>query len=416
MPTIGDLHYFYDDGYYILIDNGARANTVFSPEQQAFIYDLVVHKHLLENQVAQMHWAWADKYFGLTANLIKLIVQYIENGLRDSAPDTTMRAHWLMVTQPTGDPYTLAPPAQLKQKLPKLQDCDLDPNQGSLETTVLKFKRITEIAPMEFQRIAPQSAYLAPPAGVPQSDYLDPPREVALPQGRPPQIRRSGKSQPAASSGKQRHPPRDSYQDTAVGTPRSGRSDSPARERSPGSRERNIRHRDPLPLTYLTNDEPDLPKDFSPPPDTHPTTYELELPKDLSPEERKRRLDVETRISNIYEQAFRDSPNWQETLLYGLPDEHMDEAQRRVDRMRAESEIETAKYEAARKGGQKLLEAGDQTQTQAQEGSKAGDREQQSRQGEPRGTTERGEKESSGSRTQGRTKDPKKPSSGRSKR
>ena len=475
-----DLDYFWENGFQIRFRTPKAKVMVLDPEQQAFLYNLVVHKGMTEQQAAEMHFQWAQKYTNLRRLHVELIIRFINensNAVKDEA-NSPLRAHWDMVMTKLDDRRTLQAPN--RKTVPNPPDAYKKIEPEGPESYWRKYIWLRyeptgpaaptlDVGPWEFEvqptgllpqppssyqagpgyvppsaGFAPQPpsdyqaglGYVPPSAGfpplppsvfVPGSGYVPPPSQppqYELPEmyyyttgtssssypaqdnwqfpsteqlsRQPRQSRYPEQSQTTAVSGRQRHPPRDPHQDTAVGRPRRGRSASPARERSPGSRERNYRRRTPLPVTP-------------------PNKYVRDLPKDLSPEERKRREDVETRKSNIWMEAIAES-NVPDTAAFGLEEGPWDKARELVDQIHAEDEIETAKYEAATRGEQRLLEAGDQTQTQAQKGGKSSDLKQKSRQGEQQRPTERGRKEPSERRTQGDAKDKKKPSSGRSKR
>ena len=239
----------------------------------------------------------------------------------------------------------------------------------------------------------------------PGSGYLDtapPIQSSGMPRKPSPDLDYSDGPEPYVPERRQRHPSRHSEESELQilasrprqtsrqrGTPRSGRSDSPVREQSPGTRLENARQRTPLP----------------------PRRSPLRLPNipdDLEPEEKARRRAIEEEIFNIWQEALGDDPMGV-LLEGGLRNQILADAQRRVDIIRADNLRLIKEYEA-RQRRKRELSAGYQSQSYERERSTSSRREPESRERDPRRTTGGGRHEQSGGgrerrTTEGRTRE-----------
>lgn len=386
MPvSMESLSYYFQGVFYIRYARKIGADMVFDPQQQAFLYTLVKHKCKKLLQASAEHYEWAQKFKShLTGPLIGAIVEFIDIEHGISRPGTAIRAHWDSVRQPIEDPTTLARPPRNIIESPWTHS-QKGPEHASPEVTSLKYDPTKVAAPTQ---AAAQSMEFPERE---HNDFLDGPRHAP-----PPGHQDAAadwypeSSQPAASSGGQRRPARDPYQDAR-------RSDSPQAEKSPASRERNYRRRSPRPEIQR-----------SPPPDP-PFPIMPDIPDDLSEDdlsedEKLRRRGVANRVHSVWEEAWRG--NTLNILLEGesrredmtervVDDGRLASAQRRIDQIYKEDQKERQKYEDKRKKEREQLESGDQTQRHVQERNEPSGRGQLSREGEQRRPTERERKERS---------------------
>ena len=359
---------------------------IFDPQQQAFLYTSVRHKDKTLSQTSEAHYEWAQKFKkALSKILISNLIEFIEEQKGIASPGTAIWAHWDSVTQPIDDPTTLTRPPRTLMDSPRTYS-QKGPDHASPEVTSLKYDPTKVAAPNPNLRSSQAAAPSTRFPQLPHSDFLDGPRDAPPPPEQPPQSWNPESFQPAASSGGQRRPAKNPYQVAR-------RSDSPQPEKSPASRERNYRQRSPRrEIQRSPSSDPPFP--------IMPNIPDHLSEEGLSEDEKLRRRRVANRVHIIWEEAW--SGHTLNILLEGEPRrENVTEserasdggrlanAQRRIDEIYKEDEIETRKYEDKKKKEREQLESGGQTHRHVQERNRPSGQEQRSGKGEQRRTTEK---------------------------